>query len=65
LIKGNVFYENLPTIRVEEFDDSPSIFDVIRKKDYLLHFPYMSYDYVIRFLDEAASDPEVKTIRIT
>jgi polyphosphate kinase len=65
LMKGNVFYENLPTIRVEEIDDSVSIFDAIRKKDYLLHFPYMSYDYVIRFLDEAANDPAVRAIKIT
>lgn len=65
LIKGSVYYENLPTIRNTELDASPSILDAIRKKDYLLHFPYMSYDYVIRFLDEAAEDENVKTIKIT
>lgn len=65
LIKGNIFYDSLPTIRVKSLDEAHSIFDAIRKKDYLLHFPYMSYDYVIRFLEEAATDENVKSIKIT
>jgi polyphosphate kinase len=30
-----------------------------------LHFPYHTYDYVIRFLNEAAEDPDVQSIKIT
>jgi polyphosphate kinase len=65
LIKGNVFYEPMPTIRIKTLDESACIFDALRQKDYLLHFPYMSYDYVIRFLQEASVDVQVKAIRIT
>jgi len=46
--------------------DVPTLlFDVIRRGDQLLHHPYQSYDYVLRFLREAAIDPQVRSIRIT
>ena len=41
------------------------MFDVIREKDRLLHFPYQSYEYVVRLLEEAASDPDVDAIWIS
>ncbi|MFC1575225.1 polyphosphate kinase 1 [Gemmatimonadota bacterium] len=43
----------------------PSVLDAIANKDQILHFPYQSFDHVIRFLDEAADDPAVNRIWIT
>ena len=40
-------------------------FEVIAQKDQLVHFPYMSFNYVERFVDQAAADPEVKQIKIS
>jgi polyphosphate kinase len=42
-----------------------SIFEAMEIHDYLLHFPYHSYDYILRFFNEAAIDPLVKEIKIT
>lgn len=42
-----------------------SIFDDIRKKDILLHYPYQSYQYITDLLRESAIDPKVKSIKIT
>jgi len=42
-----------------------SLFDAIAEKDHMLHFPYQSYDYVLRFFNEAAIDPYVKEIKAT
>lgn len=40
------------------------ILDQIRKKDYLLHFPYQRFGYVSDMIREAAIDPAVSKIRI-
>lgn len=42
-----------------------SLFEVIRKKDQVLSYPYHSFDYVIRFLNEAAIDSQVQEIKVT
>ena len=46
-------------------EGSGSILKLIGVKDRLLHFPYQSYEYVIRLLQEAATDPDVDTIWIS
>ena len=52
-------------LKVKELGQSKSMFKAIRKKDILLHYPYQSYEYVIRFLNEAAIDPKVEEIKAT
>lgn len=42
-----------------------SLLDKIWKRDYLLHAPYQTFSYVVKFLREAALDPKVKSIKIT
>lgn len=42
-----------------------SLLDKIAHKDFLLHTPYQTFSYVIKFLREAALDPKVKSIKIT
>lgn len=42
-----------------------SLFYKIAEKDYLLHAPYQTFMYVVKFLREAALDPKVKSIKIT
>ncbi|MCS6771635.1 MAG: polyphosphate kinase 1 [Kiritimatiellae bacterium] len=40
-----------------------SMFDVIRRGDVLLYHPYQSFDPVVRFIEEAADDPDVLAIK--
>lgn len=42
-----------------------SILNKILKKDYLINAPYQSFSYIIKFLREAALDPNVTAIKIT
>jgi polyphosphate kinase len=46
-------------------DTDTHIFDVVKKGDVLLHHPYESYDPVVRFVDEAADDPNVLALKMT
>lgn len=55
----------LPTIRKECLEENPSVFKAIDEKDVMLHFPYQSYDYVLRFFNEAALDTQVEEIKVT
>ena len=50
---------------VPELRNKKSIFNSIRKRDVLLHHPYMSFEPVIKFVQEAASDPDVLAIKQT
>lgn len=42
-----------------------SMLEAIHHQDFLMHYPYQSFEYVIRFFEEAASDPAVTTISAT
>jgi len=61
----NLEYAPLPPLPVEGLDLTSSIFNQIAKRDYLIHLPYQSFDYIIHFLREAAIDPKVTEIYIT
>ena len=55
--------EAWPPQPVPELDQEGSLFDSLEKGDILLHHPYQSFDPVVRFVQEAAQDPDVLAIK--
>jgi polyphosphate kinase len=63
---GDSLKQKLPQpLRVPDLESDTSILRVLRRQDVLLHFPYQSFDYLLRFLMQAAFDPKVIEIKVT
>ncbi|MFT6126901.1 MAG: polyphosphate kinase [Patiriisocius sp.] len=60
-----MYFEELPPIKHKALESKENIFKIISKKDQLLCFPYESYDSVLNFIETAASDSLVTSMKIT
>ncbi|OZV68710.1 polyphosphate kinase 1 [Winogradskyella aurantia] len=63
--RTDLLYERIKPLGVRGLSLNESILKSIAEKDYLVHTPYHTFSYIIKFLREAALDPQVKTIKIT
>ncbi|WP_394747708.1 polyphosphate kinase 1 [Spongiimicrobium salis] len=60
-----LFYEPLPQLKQQVFEQANSIFDLIAVKDRILHFPYQHFSYLEQWVMQAAHDTEVLSIHIS
>lgn len=63
--KGKLSYPGWSANTHPGFTNQLSLFQSINEGDRLLHLPYHSYNYILRFFNEAAIDPHVKEIYVT
>jgi polyphosphate kinase len=63
--RTDLLYKKITPLQVKGLSIQNSIFSSFAQKDYLLHTPYQTFSYVVKFLREAALDPDVKSIKIT
>src|SRR5690606_38729379 len=63
--RTDLMYTKLPPLPVHGLSHQGSMLAAISKKDYLQYAPYHTFSNVVRFLREAAIDPQVRSIKIT
>jgi polyphosphate kinase len=61
----DLLYQQRIPLPIKDLSLEGSILQKINKKDYLVHAPYQTFAYVVKFLREAALDPKVVSIKIT
>ncbi|SFW88533.1 polyphosphate kinase 1 [Chitinophaga sancti] len=65
-VKSPLFtYPKQPSAHLPQLDKVPHLLEEILRRDIILHPPYQRYEYILRFFNEAATDPTVKEIYIT
>jgi len=63
--KKELNYPEMKPLRSKELDEFPNMFKAAKLKDHLLYYPYQSYDYIVHAMEQAARDPDVKSIKVT
>lgn len=63
--RNDLLYDKIAPLRIKDLSLEGSLLNKIANKDYLLYAPYQTFSYVVKFLREAALDPNVKSIKIT
>ncbi|SDB41615.1 polyphosphate kinase [Flavobacteriaceae bacterium MAR_2010_188] len=63
--RDDLQYVKRPPLPIKGLSLQSSMFKSLAEKDYLLYTPYQTFAYVVKFLRQAALDPQVKTIKIT
>lgn len=56
--------EPLAPLKVPELDVK-SVLSVLEKKEFLLHYPFHSFSYFLKFLNEVAQSDDVEEIKLT
>ncbi len=54
----------MPPLDHPQLSFADPVLDAIERNDLILHFPYQSFDPIVRLFEEAAEDPGVRQIRI-
>ncbi len=63
--KDNLQYEKLPHLNHPALKHNENLFEIVSKKDILLHFPYQTFNHYINWLRLASMDPQVTSISTT
>lgn len=63
--RNDLITEKIQPLPVSGLTLQGSLLQQIKNKDFLIHTPFQSFNYIVKFLREAALDPKVTSIKIT
>lgn len=61
----DLVYPPAPSLPHPDLRENVNFFDLLKKKDIMLHYPYQSFQHLVDFLREASIDPLVRSIKMT
>ena len=62
---AELHFKPMPPIRHPMLHKSSQLFSIIAKNDQILHYPYHAFDGLLHFFELAATDPLVRTLKIS
>lgn len=65
LVDKVLLFDEQPPFTHPDIVPNQSVFELIKEKDILLHYPYHTFQHQIDLVREAAIDPKVKAIKMT
>ena len=65
LNRSNLLYPKFPPLPIADLSLEQNLLEAIAQRDYMIYTPYQNFAYLIKFLREAALDPQVTSIKIT
>jgi polyphosphate kinase len=63
--REDLAYPPWPALPHPVLDRTDSVMSAVCERDQVVHTPYQSFEHFIRFLDEAATDPDVEEVLLT
>jgi len=63
--REDLSYPRWPPLPHPTLDAAESVLELVGRADQVVHTPYQSFGHFIRFLNEAAEDPDVEEISLT
>ena len=63
--RAELCYPPWPPLPHPVLDRAASVMAAVRERDQVVHTPYQSFDHFVRFLEEAAADPDVEELWLT
>lgn len=63
--RADLSYPSWPALPHPVLDTAASVMASVRARDQVVHTPYQSFDHFVRFLEEAADDPDVQQLWLT
>ena len=63
--RRDLVYEAIPALKKLRIDNENSVIKSCQAQDCFLHYPYFGFSQYLQLLQEAAIDPNVKSIKIT
>jgi len=63
--RDDLSYPKRPPLPHPTLDSAESVLDLVRGGDQVIHTPYQSFAHFVRFLNEAAEDPNVEAMSLT